>query len=235
MEKLTKGANQARIHYDALTNGATTKILALENVLPFNRFIPAGKDRYIEEYYDTEDHLLTSSGLILSKVQTNKTAYFKLDSPSLIQSSKNEQTYYVQPCSKNAKPIDQAISIVDSITEVYGTQFKIDLMRILKIAKVNMVVDMQRRRFDLVSGTGFKAKIDIEEIIYQNYETKRKVKREGVTVSLVGGMEHLQEFISFTDAIDKHIKELVPQKMLRFFILTKLTEPLVKKDEKKKP
>ncbi len=208
MGKFIELKNDDVVKYEALTDKPFEKVFALQNVLKFYRFAFAGTVRSSEIFYDTPNDLLNKAGVILSRVQEDDRVFFKV-APSTSLSKVTTQKIFSHKVGVKDTIKDHAFYLVDGIKGLFSTPFSIDVENVIKSAVPKIGVFTNANVYKVISGTGFHAFMCHEDTRYENYETKRKARSQGMTVKMAGPSQYQSEFISFNNAIKKYCKEFV--------------------------
>ena len=187
--------NKTTKKYEAVDEKAFKNFLAFARGLKFQKLNYVDGDNCKETYYDTPAHLLTKSGIILSRFE-------------------------------------------EGITSLYTTPFSVDLENIINSAIPTMEVVINAQVYEVVSGTGMRARVALENKHVRNFETNRKYKVQSMTLKLIGNTElYANDFNEFNDLIQKNCKDLMPIDESQYDWAVKVTKPIIiekKPKEKKK-
>ena len=196
------------VKYQALTDKPFGKIMALEQYLKFYKFQPCGNIKFSEVFYDTPNDMLTKTGILLSRVQEDDKVYFKVAPMKTIKSAPTSKVFAHKVLAKD-KLKDHAFYLVDGIKGLFNTPFSIDLENVIKnsVPKIAYYIDSQCIR--VISGSGFRSYMCLEDIRYENFDTKRQEKSHGLTVKLDSPAQYMTEFETFNAQIKKHCKDFV--------------------------
>lgn len=224
--------------YEAVSDTAFKNFLGFAKGLKFQKLSKLGKDVAVETYYDTPAHLLNKSGIVLSKFEEGNNVFFKVENTSYLSKVLNKLTkeVFVHKVGANDKLADHAFYIKDGITSLFSTAFSIDLENVIKNASGKMEVHISADIYQLISGTGMRAKIALENKTIRNFETKRKFQVQSMTVKLENdNLElFLDDFQEFNTLIQKNCKEFLPVDENQFDFATKVTKPIPPKVKEKK-
>ena len=136
------------------------------------------------------------------------------------------------------KLCDHAFYIKDGITSLYTTPFSVDLENIINSAVPTMEININAQVYEVVSGTGMRARVALENKQVRNFETNRKYKVQSMTLKLEGNTElYANDFNEFNDLIQKNCKDLMPIDESQYDWAVKVTKPIIiekKPKEKKK-
>ena len=218
--------------YESISKLAFKKIDELGNVLKFEKVMFVGSFNKLEIYFDNKDNLLSKAGVVVSKVIEGNKAYFKIQRQSFIPSTfKDEDKIYIHEIGLKDKVKDHTFYITDGIKELYTTSFSIDLENVVKNIYPKLIVKTKIQRNRIVSGTGFRAILDKEEIKITNRQTHRTVKKLGATLKMDCGETYLKQFTEQAKNIEKYVKELLPINETEYDYVNRITKPLPKKEK----
>lgn len=239
MGKFVEMKNTDIVKYEAIAKKPFDKVLALGSILKFykiNYFCPTESN---ETFYDTSSDVLANAGITLSRIQEGNKVFFKVEQlPSLFNTKKATSKVFVHKVGVRDKLSDHAFYLVDGIKSIFSTQFSVDLENIIKNAIPKITINIKSQVYKVISGTGFRAYIALEDITYRNHITKKKYKVQGLTVKNESGNVFENEFIEFNKAIDKYCKELIQVHDVIYEHAKKVTrkveKPKLTKEEKEK-
>lgn len=223
--------------YEAVSPTAFKNFLGFARSLKFKKLSKLGSDVAIETYYDTPNHLLNKSGIVLSRFQEGNNIFFKVEKTTHLSKILNNLTkeVFVHKVGANDKLSDHAFYIKDGITSLFTTAFSIDLENVLKNAVPKMEVRINADIYLITSGTGMRSKIALETKAVTNFETKRKYTVQGMTVKLTNETVELfkNDFDNFNKLLQKNCKEFLPVDENQFDFATKVTKAIPPKIKEK--
>ncbi len=196
------------VKYEALTEKPFDKVFALENILKFYKFRYCGQIHTSEIFYDTPNDILYKAGIILSKIQEEDRVFFKVAQMSQSKVLQSQRVFAHKVGPKDTLK-DHSFYLVDGIRGVFSTPFYIDLENVIKNAIPKVASYTLANVYKIISGTGFRSYICMEDTKYENFETKRIHKSQGLTVKLASPEQYMPDFVSFNDAIKKYCKDFV--------------------------
>ncbi|MBO5394702.1 MAG: hypothetical protein J6A28_02220 [Clostridia bacterium] len=195
-------------------------IKKLKKILPFWRISPAGK-KYIKEiFYDNEYNMLSDAGIVLSKSTTNKNTYFNIRRLVRVLNRKNKKYQIDSRCDEKDHPREFAEQIAAAINNSFSSSLTIDLENLVKKTKPKIQIDIYKKNYQLVCGTGYNAMIVYENVFYKDLESGRKVVQDGVSLSVPKGDS--EETAELLKIIERNIPGLVLYEESRFEIAQKL-------------
>lgn len=214
--------------YEAVSENAHKNFLNFAKYLKFQKLVYLGKDKAEEVYFDTPSHLLNTAGIVLSKFKEGSNNFFKVEKTTFLSNMLNKlnKDVFVHKVGAADKLSDHAFYIKDGITALFSS-LSIDLENVITNAVPYMEVTTKAKIYQLISGTGMRAKIALEEKTIVNLETKRKREFTGMSVKLDTKSDVYQnDFEKFLKLIEKNCKDLVPITESQFDYATKSTKPI---------
>ena len=222
------------IYFDTITKDAFKKLKALDAKLPAYTFKYLGRKNSSIAYYDTPENLLQRTGILLYKTCIDGKHYFNLSKQPFLPNAfrKSEEKVFVHEISQRDTPKDHALYLVDAISSMFTTQFRIDLENVLKTARPKLIIEIKSEAYKVFGGTGFKCDMDMQNVLYNNLETKRKVKRKEVAFKLDSSTAFQKDYDLFIKTITKYCKDIAEMKEPRDVYALNLTKQLDKTGKK---
>lgn len=183
-------------------------------------------------YVDSQNNLLSSAGILLSKVVEEGKAYFKVEKEEYFTDKKSiipkQKKVFIHPIGVKDIASDHSLFLVDGISSMFSTKFHIDLENVLKTVVPRLEIESRKNIFRILSGKGFKAEMVYERVFIRNYFTKRRAEVMMLEIkhtSSIGG----EEFKKFSNNLEKRCKEIMPTNETKYEIAKKMTTVINKK------
>ena len=240
MGKFVNKKSQGLVKYEAVIKNSFDKVLHLDNIMKFYKFQPVGPVKASETFYDTPTDMLAKAGVVLSKIQEGDRVFFKVEQSAYLSNAFRHSTskIFVHKVGPKDTIKDHAFYLVDGIRGLFATSFSIDLENVIKNAIPKITISINSNIYKVISGTGFRCYVALEETKIQNFETKKSYQTEGMTVKHIGPEQYLEEFDRFNNAIQKYCKEFIVVNDNNFEhaknVTKKIVVPKLTKEEKKK-
>jgi hypothetical protein len=219
--------------YTLFSKNSIGKVLSLDRLMPKYSFYSEGRDVSIEIYLDSPNNLLTSAGIILSKVFEEGKAYFRVEREEYLAGKKTiipkEKKVFIHPIGLKDSVVDHTLFLIDGITSMFSTKFHIDLENVLKTIVPKLQIENKKNYFKIFSGKGFKANMIFEDILIKNYETKRKAEIFMLKIEQTSSKINLDEFDDFTSQMEKYCKEILPINESKYEMAKRATKAIAKK------
>ncbi|MBE7082805.1 MAG: hypothetical protein E7378_03950 [Clostridiales bacterium] len=224
-------------YYEAVNEKAFSNFLKFARGLRFHKVNFVDGDTCKETYFDTPNHLLNKAGVIVSRFAEGNNVFFKVENAAFMSKILNSLTkqVYVHKVGANDKISDHAFYIKDGITSLFTTAFSVDLENIIKTASPKLTVVINAQIYEVVGGSGMRAKLALENKQVINHETKRKYKVQSMTIKLENNPAlYADDFEEFNNLIQKNCKDLIPVNENQFDWANKVTKPLPPKQKEPK-
>lgn len=183
-------------------------------------------------YLDSPNNLLTSAGIVLSKVIEDGKAYFKVEKEEYFADKKviipKERKIFVHPIGVKDVASDHSLFLSNGITSMFFTKFHIDFENVFKTVQPKLEIESNKNIFKILSGKGFKAEMIYENVFVRNNETKRKTKMLMLNIKQTSGIGK-EEFKKFIVNLEKLCKEMMPTRESRYEMAKRMTAEIVKK------
>jgi len=192
----------------------------LKRAMPYYRFELMPKKKIVEIFYDDDYNMLSDAGIVLSKSSTNKDTNFNIRRLSRVLHKRNKKYKIAGTCKQNDHPKQYAEQLAAAIDDSFSSSLTIDIENIVKKTKEKIEIEMNKTPYAVICGTGFKAKITHELVVYKDVETGKKVEQECVNLSVPSG-EH-EETEELLKIIERNAPSLVLFKESRFELAQKV-------------
>ena len=201
-------------------------VLEIDSKLPLYSFVPAVGKVSVEMFFDTPNNLLSSAGIILSKVVEGDKAYFKVEREELVRNLKikTEKKVFVQPAGIKDTIQNHSLFLIDGISSLYSTKFSIDLENVLKSVEPRIQIETTASCFKVLSGTKFKGLMSLENVRIKNFSTRKKAEVNMLQVEQESSIIGYDGFNEFIKSIEKHCKEIIETDDTKYQIATRLTK-----------
>lgn len=226
--------NWNRKHYITITKKAFNKLLSFNNNLRAYTIRPIGKGFNTITYYDTPENLLQRTGILFYKTSENGKYYFKLEKLSFLPKAfkKSDEQIFVHEISQRDTPEEHSLYLIDAITSMFSMQFRVDLENVIKSVRPKLVIEIKADIYKVFGGTGFKCDIALENVVYRNFETKRKVKCKEITFTLDSPQTFRKDYDNFLALVNKHCKDIVEMSESRYEHAKNITKAILPTDKK---
>lgn len=225
-----------KIHYDMIRDDEDNVVEKLDRELKFYRILFQKRVKGLEIIYDTPSGLLSGVGIVLSKQYENGKAFFKVRRISYLPTEfgKPSKKFFLSEINRKDSPKDFPLPISTLINNSFSNVFTIDLVEVVKQTMPKYEIKLKGKVYSITSGTGMKAQLVFERVVYRDCVSGRKVKHHSVTVTLPGDPSYKRETDEIQFAIEKSCKELLRYNESRFEIAQRLLRPKVHLSKKEK-
>ncbi len=234
MKEITNLKDTVLYYYDMLRDNQQKIVQKLEEHLTFYRFSFNSKFRSQEIIYDTPTNLLSSAGLVLSKVYDDGKYYLIITKVSYLpkQFKKPSVVLFKAECSAQDVPSMYPVKLGGVISDSAPGIFTIDLVEVLKLVVPIIEITVKGDKYEIASGTGYKAEMFFENVFYRDLSSKVKFKHKNVVFALSGLSKDEKSNREILGGVLRHCKDLFPYDETRFEIARRVLT--ARKGEKKK-
>lgn len=213
-------------NYTLFSKDTFKKILKLDKELSQYEFVLINKKKTQEIFYDSDNNLLKSAGIILSKIFDENKAYFKIEREDGLVGKKliSEKKIYIHSVGVKDTILDHSMFLIEGITSMFTTKFSIDFENILKMVIPKISIESKVKEYKVLSGNGFKAQMNFEEIKFVNYYTKLKKSIEMLNIKQISSNLRKDEFNNFVSELERSCKEIIPTEESKYKIALRLTD-----------
>lgn len=214
---------RATDNYHFVFAGFTTfkdALKIMKDNLHFYRFEEGEKKNIKEIFYDNEYNMLSDAGIVLSKSMTTQDTFFNIRRLSRLLNKRNKKYTIDRRCSPTDHPRDYAEHIAAAINDSFSSSLTIDLENIVKKTQEKILIENNKTIYNVICGSGYRAKLVEEHLLFKDIKTGKKVFQEAVCLSVPSGeYPETAELLKF---IERNISGLVLFKESRFEIAQRL-------------
>lgn len=235
MKEITNLKDTVMYYYDMLRDNQQHIIDKLENHLTFYRFSFSNKFKSHEIIYDTATNLLTSAGYVLSKIYENGKYYLMITKVSYLPKKfkKPSVVLFKAEISAQEQPTSYPIELAGVIGDSASGIFTVDLVEVLKVVYPKMQIDVVGDRYNIASGTGYKAEMFFENVCYKDLTARMKFKHKNVAFALSGAKSDEKSNREILGGVLRYCKELFPYEETRFEIARRVLNARKNNSKKK--
>jgi len=204
-----------------------------DKVLELNKFFGKyimdfeEKIKKVFTYYDTPNHDLEKSNIVLYKTQIGKFCELNMATEKVNTALKyNVRTNY-KHFTKPIKPLDRILKhkefLIDSFKAMFLSSINFDpefLMRKLQVAYVIETVSTEYRSVNM---QGLKITYSFDQDIYTNHFDNQKVQANNLTIYQHSSQKTDEDFDDLISKLTRYCKELTPTKETKIMIARRLT------------
>lgn len=199
-----------RYNYDVLVDDEKMTLSKLARKLNFYSIVFDSKINDTETVYDTENNLLTTTGLIIRKRRSLNRTYFSLVRLNSVKTTRNhERKEFLGECDKNDRPSDFPVQIANRINEIFGNVFTVNLVDIIKHCTPYIATEISGNKYKIICGTGYEAELSFETFKVRNFRNGKTAKLKNFSLAFELDPDHEREREEILDTIDRYCKELV--------------------------
>ncbi len=215
--------------FEMFNESSKEKVLELNSF--FGKYIMHFEDKIQKTftYYDTPNHDLEKSNIVLYKTQIGN--FTELNMATENQSSSQRFTLRTnyKHFAKQIKPHDSILKhktfLIDSFTNMFMSSISFDpefLMRKLQVAFVIKTTSVEYRS---MNATGLKITYSFDKDIYTNHFTNLTAKSNILTIYQHSAPNTDEDFDNLIGKLIRYCKELTPTKERKIMLARRLTQP----------
>lgn len=220
MKEITNLKEEVAVYYDMLRNNQKKIIQKLEKHMPFYRFTFTTKTKSKEVIYDNATNLFASAGLVISKIFDDGKHYFVITKVSYLpkQFKKPSVVLFKAECNAQDVPSMYPIKLAGVIMDSSPSIFTVDIVEIMKTVRPKMEISVIGDKYEIASGSGYKAELIFENVKYKDLKKGQSFKHKNAVFNLSGNEKDEKSNGEIKDAVLRHCKELFPYEETRFEI-----------------
>ncbi len=222
MDNRLEKHNSQSYHYEIVGLSKFKQILkTLCDNLPYYRFNKTKKRKSKEIFYDIPSHLLADGGIAISKwTEDGQSSLTVRKIFSVKELNKPSEKFFFGYCKNDEQPKDYSYQMALLIEKTFSTPFSVDLESLIKQTTPIIEVDITADKYEIICGTGYRAIMQYENIIYKDVKTGKKVETVGVTFKFP--IDDRKEKDEILNTIERRVKALALNNISRFEIAKKL-------------
>ena len=206
-----------------------------DKVLELNSFFAKYMMRFEEKikktftYYDTPDHDLQKSNIVLYKTQVGNLTELNMATEKVNSTFRYSVRTNFKHFTKIIKPHDSILKhkefLIDNFTNMFMSSINFDpefLMRKLQVAYVIKTTSTEYRSMNV---TGLKITYSFDQDVYTNYYTNQSASSDILTIYQHSSAKTDEDFADLISKLTRYCKELTPTSESKIMIARRLTMP----------
>ena len=215
--------------FEMFNESSKEKVLELNSF--FGKYIMHFEEK-IEKtftYYDTPNHDLQKSNIVLYKTQIGNFTELNMATEKVNSSFRYTLRTHYKHFTKQIKPHDSIMKhkqfLIDNFSNMFMSSINFDpefLMRKLQVAYVIKTTSMEYRSLNI---TGLKITYSFDKDIYTNHYNNQTVKANILTIYQHSAENTDEDFENLMGKLTRYCKELTPTNDTKIVIARRLTVP----------
>jgi len=215
--------------FEMFHENSKEKVLELNSF--FGKYIMHFEDKIVKTftYYDTPNHDLQKSNIVLYKTQIGNFCVLNLATEKVNSAFRYSIRTNYKHFTKQIKPHDSILKhkefLIDNFTNMFMSSINFDpefLMRKLQVGYVIKTVSTEYRSMNI---TGLKITYSFDKDIYENHFSNQNVKANILTIYQHSGANTDEDFENLMGKLSRYCKELTPTSDTKIMIARKMTAP----------
>lgn len=206
---------------------------SMKKVLELNEFFGKYNMEFEEKikkvftYYDTPNHDLEKSNIVLYKTQIGKFCELNMATEKFSSTSRfNLRTNY-KHFTKQIKPLDRILKhkefLIDSFKGMFLSSINFDPEFLMRKLQVAYVIETTSTEYRSVNMQGLKITYSFDNDIYTNYFEKQKVNGNVLTIYQHSAQKTDEDLENLIGKLTRYCKELTPTNETKIMIARRLT------------
>ena len=215
--------------FEMFNENSKDKVLELNSF--FGKYIMHFEEKInkVFTYYDTPNHDLQKSNIVLYKTQIGNFTELNMATEKINSSFRYAVRTNYKHFTKQIKPHDSIMKhkefLIDNFTNMFMSSINFDpefLMRKLQVAYVIKTTSMEYRSLNI---TGLKITYSFDKDIYTNNFNNQTVRANVMTIYQHSSENTDEDFENLIGKLTRYCKELTPTKDTKIMIARRLTVP----------
>ncbi|MBR6778930.1 MAG: hypothetical protein IKM43_02115 [Clostridia bacterium] len=205
-----------------------------DKVLELNEFFGKYNMEYEETikktftYYDTPNHDLEKSNIVLYKTQIGKFCELNMATEKINSSFKyNVRTNY-KHFTKQIKPMDKILRhkefLIDNFKAMFMSSINFDPEFLMRKLQVAYVIETTSKEYRSINMTGLKITYSFDTDVYTNHYLNQKVNANILTIYQHSSTKTDENFEDLISKLTRYCKELTPTNETKIMIARKLSQ-----------
>ena len=217
--------------FEMFNESSKNKVLELNSF--FGKYIMHFEEKINKTftYYDTPNHDLQKSNIVLYKTQIGNFTELNMATEKVNSAFRYTVRTNYKHFTKQIKPHDSILKhkdfLIDNFTNMFMSSINFDpefLMRKLQVAYVIKTTSVEYRSLNI---TGLKITYSFDSDIYTNNYSKQTVKTNILTIYQHSAENTDEDFENLIGKLTRYCKELTPTNDTKIMIARRLTVPKI--------
>lgn len=204
-----------------------------DKVLELNKFFGKyimdfeEKIKKVFTYYDTPNHDLEKSNIVLYKTQIGKFCELNMATEKVSTALRyNVRTNY-KHFTKQIKPLDRILKhkefLIDSFKAMFLSSINFDPEFLMRKLQVSYVIETTSTEYRSVNMQGLKITYSFDQDTYTNHFSNLKVNANNLTIYQHSSQKTDEDFDDLISKLTRYCKELTPTTETKIMIARRLT------------
>ena len=217
--------------FEMFNSSSKYKVLELNSF--FGKYIMHFEEKInkIFTYYDTPNHDLEKSNIVLYKTQIGNFTELNMATEKINSSFRYTVRTNYKHFTKQIKPHDSILKhkdfLIDNFTNMFMSSINFDPEFLMKKLQVAYVIKTTSTEYRSMNVSGLKITYSFDSDLYTNYFTNQIVKSDILTIYQHSPQNTDEDFDNLISKLERYCKELTPTKDTKIMIARRLTTPKI--------
>ena len=185
------------------------------------------KIKKVFTYYDTPNHDLEKSNIVLYKTQIGKFCELNMATEKVSTALRyNVRTNY-KHFTKQIKPLDRILKhkefLIDSFKAMFLSSINFDPEFLMRKLQISYVIETTSTEYRSVNMQGLKITYSFDQDIYENHFDNIKINANNLTIYQHSSQKTDEDFDDLISKLTRYCKELTPTTETKIMIARRLT------------
>ena len=215
--------------FEMFNSNSKYKVLELNSF--FGKYIMHFEEKInkVFTYYDTPNHDLEKSNIVLYKTQIGNFTELNMATEKINSSFRYTVRTNYKHYAKQIKPHDSILKhkdfLIDNFTNMFMSSINFDPEFLMKKLQVAYVIKTTSTEYRSMNVSGLKITYSFDTDVYTNYFTNQIVKSDILTIYQHSAQNTDEDFEDLISKLERYCKELTPTKDTKIMIARRLTTP----------
>ena len=215
--------------FEMFNSSSKYKVLELNSF--FGKYIMQFEEKInkVFTYYDTPNHDLEKSNIVLYKTQIGNFTELNMATEKVNSTFRYTVRTNYKHFTKQIKPHDSILKhkefLIDNFTNMFMSSINFDPEFLMKKLQVAYVIKTTSAEYRSMNVSGLKITYSFDSDIYTNHYTNQIVKSDILTIYQHSAQNTDEDFENLMGKLERYCKELTPTKDTKIMIARRLTTP----------
>jgi len=215
--------------FEMFNEGSKRKVLELNSF--FGKYIMQFEEKInkVFTYYDTPNHDLEKSNIVLYKTQIGNFTELNMATEKVNSTFRYTVRTHYKHFTKQIKPHDSILKhkafLIDSFSNMFMSSINFDPEFLMKKLQVAYVIKTSSTEYRSLNVSGLKITYSFDKDIYTNFFNNQVVKANLLTIYQHSSANTDEDFENLMGKLTRYCKELTPINETKIMVARRLTVP----------
>jgi len=215
--------------FEMFNEGSKRKVMELNSF--FGKYIMQFEEKInkVFTYYDTPNHDLEKSNIVLYKTQIGNFTELNMATEKVNSTFRYTVRTHYKHFTKQIKPHDSILKhkafLIDSFSNMFMSSINFDPEFLMKKLQVAYVIKTSSTEYRSLNVSGLKITYSFDKDIYTNFFNNQVVKANLLTIYQHSSANTDEDFENLMGKLTRYCKELTPINETKIMVARRLTVP----------